>query len=72
MSFIEYLPEVVQRGMRAVDGWVAKNVSSQTQSMVIVSLFFMMCLHLVYTKRKLQGEEKEKQKKLREEKQKKN
>ena len=57
---MEYLPEFVQRGMRAMDHWVANNVSRQNQSLVMVSLFFLMCLHLVYTKRKCVAMQKEK------------
>jgi len=58
---MEYLPETVQRGMRAVNLWIMRNISRQNQTLILLTIFFAMCLHLRYTKRKFQGIEKEKQ-----------
>ena len=41
------------------DNWVASNVSRETQNIIIVSVFFLLVVHLVYTKRKLTREAKE-------------
>lgn len=64
----EYLPEFMQRGMRAIDNWVSANVSKQTQNLFILGLVFIMCIHLVYTKRKVQALHKEQLKQEREKK----
>lgn len=58
---MEYLPETVQRGMRAVNHWIMRNISRTNQTLILLAIFFAMCLHLRYTKRKVQDIEKEKQ-----------
>ena len=51
------LVERLQTAQAAVDGWVGRNVSRQTQTYLIMSLILAMVLHLVYTKRKMTREE---------------
>ena len=68
MSFLDNLWDYVKTVQEGFDGWVAKNMSRQTQNIIIISVIFAMVLHLVYSKRKLTREYKEKQKQEAEEK----
>lgn len=70
MSFLDQMWDQIKTLQDALDGWVAKNVSRSQQNTVIVTLFFVMIVHLVYTKRKLTREAKEQQLKENEEKEK--
>ena len=60
MAMLDSIWDQIQVWRRAIDRWVVKNVSPQTQTMFIFVLMFVMVLHLVYTKRKLTREEMEK------------
>jgi len=60
MSMLDAAWDQIQVWRRAIDRWVALNVSPQTQTTFIFVLMFVMVLHLVYTKRKLTREELEK------------
>ena len=68
MSFLDNIWDYVKTVQEGFDGWVAKNMSRQTQNIIIISVIFAMVLHLVYSKRKLTREYKEQQKKEAEEK----
>lgn len=62
MSFIDQIWDQIKIAQEAIDGWVAKNVSRSNQNIAIVTIFFAMIVHLVYTKRKLTREAREQQK----------
>ena len=68
MSFLDSIWDYVKVVQEGFDGWVAENMSRQTQNIIIISVIFAMVLHLVYSKRKLTREYKEQQKKEAEEK----
>ena len=68
MSFLDNIWDYVKVVQEGFDGWVAENMSRQTQNIIIISVIFAMVLHLVYSKRKLTREYKEQQKKEAEEK----
>ena len=70
MSFVNKIWDQIKILQDAIDGWVAKNVSRSNQNTAIVTIFFLMIVHLVYTKRKLTREAKEQQLKENEEKEK--
>ena len=70
MAFIDQVWDQIKIVQDAIDGWVAKNVSRSSQNTVIVTIFFAMVVHLVYTKRKLTREAKEQQQRETEEKEK--
>ena len=59
MSAMDKLYDFVKSIQENFDNWVAKNVSRETQNIIIVSVFFLLVVHLVYTKRKLTREAKE-------------
>ena len=67
MSFIDQIWDQIKIAQEAIDGWVAKNVSRSNQNIAIVTIFFAMIVHLVYTKRKLTREAREQQKEKEEE-----
>ena len=70
MSFVNKIWDQIKILQDAIDGWVAKNVSRSNQNTFIVTIFFLMIVHLVYTKRKLTKEAKEQQLRESEEKEK--
>jgi len=70
MSFLDTLWDQVKIVQEGFDGWVAKNMSRQTQNIIIISVIFAMVVHLVYSKRKLTREYREQQEKEAEEKEK--
>ena len=59
MSVMDKLYDFVKSIQENFDNWVASNVSRETQNIIIVSVFFLLVVHLVYTKRKLTREAKE-------------
>ena len=59
MSVMDKLYDFVKSMQENFDNWVASNVSRETQNIIIVSVFFLLVVHLVYTKRKLTREAKE-------------
>ena len=64
MSFMDKIWDTVKDVQNSFDNWVAKNMSRETQNMIIISVFFGLIIHLVYTKRKFTREAKEKQKEI--------
>ena len=63
MSFIDDVWEQIKRVQTGFDSWVSKNVSRESQNVIIIFVVLMMVLHLVYTKRKLTREYKAEQEK---------
>ena len=61
MSFTDKILNIVNEIQTSFDNWVAKNMSRESQNMIIISVFFGLIIHLVYTKRRLTREAKEKQ-----------
>mgnify|MGYP001181937075 FL=1 len=70
MSFVDQMWNQIKGVQDAIDGWVTKNVSRSNQNTAMVTIFFVMIVHLVYTKRKLTREAKEQQQRENEEKEK--
>ena len=64
MSFMDKIWDTVKEIQNSFDNWVARNMSRETQNMIIITVFFGLVIHLVYTKRKLTREAKEKQKEI--------
>ena len=63
MSFIDDVWQQIKRVQTGFDSWVSKNVSRESQNVIIIFVVLMMVLHLVYTKRKLTREYKAEQEK---------
>ena len=61
MSFIDDVWQQIKRVQTTFDSWVSKNVSRESQNVIIIFVVLMMVLHLVYTKRKLTREYKAEQ-----------
>ena len=65
MSFIDDVWQQIKRVQTTFDSWVSKNVSRESQNVIIIFVVLMMVLHLVYTKRKLTREYKAEQEEAR-------
>ena len=61
MSFIDDVWQQIKTVQTGFDSWVSKNVSRESQNVIIIFVVGMMVLHLVYTKRKLTREYKAEQ-----------
>ena len=59
MSFLDSVWDQIKSIQEGFDGWVARNISRKNQNIIIVAIFFILIIHLVYTKRKLTREAKE-------------
>ena len=63
MSFIDDVWQQIKTVQTSFDSWVSRNVSRESQNVIIIFVVLMMVLHLVYTKRKLTREYKAEQEK---------